>query len=72
MGLNPSAIHIVDLKEGCVLMTCLIPASVADVIFKTSMMFTQQQEDKFRAASVLCNGHHFKKESYQVRGGGGG
>lgn len=60
MGLHPSALHIVDIKEGCVVVTFLISASVADTIFIPGIAFTPQQEDELETASVLwmkCNGY---------------
>ncbi len=65
MDLNPSALELVDIKDGCVVVTFLIPASVADAIFTPDTVFTSQQEDKLRAASVLwlkCNEYTFDLE----------
>ncbi len=62
LDLRPSALEIVDIKDGCVVVTFLIPTSVADAIFTPNTVFTSQQEDKLQAASVLwlkCNGHTF-------------
>ncbi len=62
MDLSPSTLEIVDIEDGCVVVTFLIPASVADAIFTPNTVFTSQQKDKLRAASVLwlkCNGHTF-------------
>ena len=44
------------------LLTLLIPASIADVIFTSETVFTPEQERGFQAASVLwfeCNGYKF-------------
>ncbi len=60
--LNPSALHIVDIKEGCVTVTFLIPASVANAIFTLFTKFSSEQEDKLRVHSVLwleCNGYTY-------------
>ena len=62
LELNPSTLHIVDCREGCVVVTFLIPAAVADVLFKADTKFTPHQMDQFRALSVLwveCNGYTF-------------
>ena len=62
LELHPSALHIVDIEEGCVIVTFLIPASVADALFTPDTVFTPQQEEELRAASVLwlkCNGYTF-------------
>ncbi len=60
LDLSPSALHIVDIEDGCVVVTFLIPASVADAIFTPNTVFTSQQEGELQAASVLwlkCNGY---------------
>ncbi len=62
LELNPSALHIIDIEDGCVLVTFAIPASVADIIFTPDTVFTSQQENALRDASVQwleCNGNTF-------------
>ena len=62
LGLHPSAFHIFDVEDGCVVVAFLISASVADALFTSDTVFTPQQEDEFRKASVLwlkCNGCTF-------------
>ncbi len=62
LDVNPSTLHIVDIEEGCVVVTFLISASVADAIFTPDTVFTSQQKEKLQAASVQwlkCNGHNF-------------
>ena len=53
--------HIVDIEDGCGIVTFIIPVSVADAIFTSAdKVFTSQQEDALQAASVLwlkCRGH---------------
>ena len=70
LGLLPSALEIYDIKDGCVIVTFLIPASVADALFTPDIVFTPQQKDELQAASILwmeCNDHHFQfNESQQV------
>ncbi len=39
MNLNPLALELVDVKDGCVVVTFLIPASVADTIFTPDTVF---------------------------------
>ena len=59
----PSALIIFDIKDGCVVVKFYIPAFVAGTIFTPNTVFTPQQEDVFRSASVLwleCNGHKFQ------------
>ena len=60
LDINPSTLHIVDIKDGCIVVTFLLPASVANAIFTPDTVFTPQQKDELRAASVLwleCNGY---------------
>lgn len=62
LELSSSALEIVDIEEGCVIVTFLIPISVADALFKPEKVFTPRQEEGLRATSVLwlkCNGHTF-------------
>ncbi len=62
LKLHPSALELVDIEDGCVVVTFLIPASVADAIFTPDTVFTSQQADELRESSVLwlkCNGHTF-------------
>ena len=62
LGLKASALRFCGVKKGCVLVTLLLPASIADSIFKDNSVFTSEQEIKFRAAEVLwfeCNGFKF-------------
>lgn len=73
LEIKPSAFDIIDIKEGCIVVTLLIPTSVADALFTPDTVFTSQQEEDFRAASVLwleCNGHtyHFKARPNQHTG----
>lgn len=61
LNLNPSALHIIDIREGCKVVTS-IPASVADAIFTPETVLTQEQEDELKSASVLslsCNSHTY-------------
>ena len=43
LGLRPSALRLLSIKEGCVVITLLIPASVADVIFSSNKVFTTEE-----------------------------
>ncbi len=65
MKLNSMALQIIDIKEGCIEVTLLIPTSVANAIFTPDTEFTSQQEDEFRTASVMWleyNGRTFNFE----------
>ena len=62
LKLKPSTLHIVDIEDGCVVVTFNIPTFVADVLFTPDTLFVPQQQDELRAASVLwlkCNGYTF-------------
>ncbi len=74
LNLHPSTLQIVDIEEGCVVVTFLIPATVADAIFTPDTVFTPQQEEELQAASVLqleCNGYtfNFEKEAHSENPG---
>ena len=59
LGLRPSALRLLHIEEGCVLMTSLIPALAADLLFGTDKVFTEEQVAEFQALSILwlkCNG----------------
>ena len=70
LDLRPSALKIVDIEDGCIIVTFLIPASVAEALFTPDTVFTPQQEEELRAASVLwlqCNGHTFQFEKRELK-----
>ena len=76
MDLSPSALEIVDIEDGCVIVTFLIPTSVADVLFTHDTVLTPQQEKELRNASVLwlkCNGYtfNFEKQKHENEGNTG-
>ena len=64
MKLEPHSLLIHEIKEACVVITFLIPAQVADVLFMGSVadVFSPEQEKQFRELSVkvlICNGYEF-------------
>lgn len=62
LKLKPSALRLLGIEEGCVVATLLIPASIADTIFTSDKQFSSEEEDRFRAVSVVwfrCNGCFF-------------
>ena len=70
MDLSPSALEIVDVKDGCVIITFLISASIADALFTPNTVFIPQQEEKLRVASILwlkCNDRtfNFQKQEHK-------
>ena len=65
LKIHPSTLQIIDIEDGCVIVTFLVPGFVADTIFTPDTVFTQQQEDEFQAASILwlrCNNCSFNFE----------
>ena len=60
LGLRPSALRLLSIEEGCVVITLLISAPVADFIFSSNKTFTTVEKKQFQALSVLwlkCNDH---------------
>ena len=51
LGLNPSALRLFSIEEGCVIVTFLIPAFVADIIF-TSGRMTSKRVRSFHELSI--------------------
>ena len=59
LRLNPSALRLLSIKEGCVEATFLIPSDVADFIFKE---ITPRQLEEIQALPVMwlkCGDHKF-------------
>ncbi len=62
LGLRVSTLRLYGVKKGYVVVTLLIPTSIADDLFTGNTVFSPKQESGFQAASVLwleCNGHKF-------------
>lgn len=53
LGLKKSALRLLDVAEGCVVVTLLISAPIADFMFANDMKFTSQQVEDFISISVL-------------------
>ena len=51
LGLIPSDLKLIDVKEGCLILTFLIPAAIADNIFAKNI--TADQIEMFRLLSIL-------------------
>ena len=63
LGLKKSAVRIYDVKEGCVMVTLLIPTGIAEVIFNKDTKFTPENVKKFQDMSILwleCKGYHYE------------
>lgn len=59
IGIKQSALLIHNIKECCVVVTFLIPANIADVVFTGDKIFSHDQQVKFQMLSVRklsCNG----------------
>ena len=62
LDIDVATLRLLSIKEGCVLVTFLIPTTVAHIIFSSNTVLSTEQEMKFRAASVLwceCNSYKF-------------
>lgn len=53
LGFNPSALRLISIETGSVLVAFLIPAFAAEYIFHVDKGFTQHENEKFRALSVV-------------------
>lgn len=62
LGLKSSALQLLDIKDGCVVVTFLTPTPVAELVFTEHTVLTEEQKRRFRALSVLwlrCNNRTF-------------
>ena len=62
LGIIPSALTLIGIEEGCVVLTYRIPAHIADVIFSSEGRFSADMRRKFHALSVLwlrCSGYTY-------------
>ena len=53
LGLNPSALRLFSIEEGCVIATFLIPVSIAQAIFTRERGITSGQREGLRGLKVL-------------------
>lgn len=63
LHLNKSDLRILDIKEGCVRITLLVPTKLADSKFTKSKKFTEEETRRLQSLSVMwleCNGHVFE------------
>lgn len=59
MKWNPSAVLIYDIDKGCVIVTLLIPASLANAVFIGKELFSDSEKADFLQMNILwlkCNG----------------
>lgn len=62
LGIKPSALRLLSIKEGCVIVRLFVSASIAGVIFSDEKQFSSEQINSFRALSVVWlkyNGYYF-------------
>ena len=62
LGVRKSKLKLFNVKEGCVLVTMLIPAQLADLIFTSDKKFTTKEVKELQALSITwleCNGCMF-------------
>ena len=62
LGLRKSALRLLSIEKGCVVVTFLIPAPVADFLFNSGEIFPAGKIEEFQAQSLLwlqCNGFEY-------------
>ena len=58
LGLKPATLRLLDIKEGCVAATYLIPTPVAKLVFSERTVLTDKQKKQLQALPALrmeCN-----------------
>jgi hypothetical protein len=58
LGINPTALQLLDIRKGSIVVTFLIPTPLADQLFNEKTFLTDLQENQIRALSVVwmqCN-----------------
>jgi hypothetical protein len=53
LNMNEAAVQLIDIEEGCLLLTFLIPSKVADILLASDTSFSQNDIEQFRSCSVL-------------------
>lgn len=53
LGFHPSALRLISIKRGSVIVTFLIPTFAAEYVFISRKKFTQQEMKQFRALSIV-------------------
>ena len=57
-----ASLQLLDISKGCVVVTFLLPAHIAEIVFNKRTVFTEKQVQMFRSESILwlqCNGFMF-------------
>lgn len=58
LGINRTALQLLDIGKGCIIVTFLIPTPVANLLFKKHTVLTRQQEKQIQYLGVMflkCN-----------------
>ena len=66
LGVTPSTLRLLSVEEGCLIVTFLTTAFVADAILPADGELTTKQMEDFRAISVWwveCGGHRVEISS---------
>ena len=53
LGLNARSLELVDVNDGCVVVTFLVPTHIADAIFAQDQVFTPQQMEELQAIKTI-------------------
>ena len=62
LGIKSATLQLVDISEGCVEASFSIPTPVAEIIFKSQFVFSEEQVKQFQALQILslqCNNCDF-------------
>lgn len=65
LGLQSCALQLLDISEGCVVVTFLISALVLDAIFTSGNPFTDEQITEFQGLSVIMGKSQRAKIQFQ-------
>ena len=71
MGIKKSALRILNIEKGSVILTFLITTHLADLIFTINKKFSSKEIEEFRAMSIIkleCNGQEFKFSEHEAQG----
>ena len=70
LGIKSAALQLVDIEEGCVEVTFLIPTPVAELLFCEDSILTEEQKREFQALKVVwlkCNKCKFEFEDIRSK-----
>lgn len=70
LRINFSTLRLLDIRDGCVVVSFLMPIPVAELIFNKHTLITEKQEEQFRALKVMrleCNGCTFNFAAKELK-----